>query len=96
MLLNRKEMAAVFWRRCAAPARSAISAAYMLQEMSKRDGVEHAVRDKMLENARFFEECAIGVFKQAAKSDRHLANKCLDCSLRLWTGKTLLDLAVKI
>lgn len=95
MLLNRKEMAAVFWRRCAAPARSAISAAYMLQEMSKRDGVEHAVRDKMLENARFFEECAIGVFKQAAKSDRHLANKCLDCSLRLWTGKTLLDLAVK-
>ena len=77
------------------PVRSAITAAYLLRTMAKKDGVEPSVKASMLDNADHFEEKAVGVMLVAQKSNRQLATVTLDCQLRLWTGMTLLDLAVK-
>ena len=77
------------------PVRSAITASYLLRQMAKRESVEPAVRSVMRENADLFEDLAIGVMQQAAKTNRQEAAVALDCQLRLWTGMTLLDLAVK-
>ena len=63
--------------------------------MAKREGVEPAVQQTMRDNADFFEDHAIGVMRTAAKTDRQESAVALDCQLRLWTGMTLLDLAVK-
>jgi len=95
VLLNRREMAEIFWERSTQPVRSAITAAYLLRRMAEQDGVEPAVQVTMRENADLFEDHAIGVLSTAAKSDRQEAALALDCQLRLWTGLTLLDLAVK-
>ena len=77
------------------PVRAAITAAHMLREMSKFDGIESSVKMSMQENALKFENLAIGVCKQAQQKDRQLATVFLECQLELWTGMTLLDLAVK-
>ena len=77
------------------PLRSAITATFLLRELAKHEGVEPAVKAQMLRNAEFFEKRAIGVQKMAQESDRRLATTVLGCQLRLWTGMTLLDLAVK-
>ena len=77
------------------PVRAAITAAHMLREMSKFDGIESSVKMSMQENALKFENLAIGVCKQAQQQDRQLATVFLECQLELWTGMTLLDLAVK-
>lgn len=86
-------MLRLFWR--SQPVRSAITASYLLRQMAQREGVEPAVRSTMRENADLFEDLAIGVMQQAAKISRQEAAVALDCQLRLWTGMTLLDLAVK-
>ena len=95
VLYNRMEMADIFWQRSPVPIMSAISAAYMLRQMAKSDGVEPASRILMLENAFIFEEKAVGVMKMAQKTDRAFATLALDCNLRLWMDMTLLDLSVQ-
>ena len=95
VLMNHRELAEIFWQRSVQPLRSAITATFLLRELAKREGVEPAVKAQMLRNAEFFEKRAIGVQKMAQESDRRLATTVLGCQLRLWTGMTLLDLAVK-
>jgi hypothetical protein len=98
VLYNRMEIAEVFWRRSPLPITSAISAAYLLREMAKRDGVEPAVRILMLENAYLFEKMAVGVMKAAQKGDRQFATLALDCVVNcrfLWMDTTILDLAMQ-
>lgn len=75
--------------------RSAITASYLLRQMAKRESVEPAVQQTMRENADLFEDHAIGVMLTAARTNRQESARALDCQLRLWTGMTLLDLAVK-
>ena len=88
-------MADVFWEHCDYPVRCAITAACLLREMAKKDFVEPAVKMSMLANATHFEEKAIGVMKHMQRVNRQGATMALDCQLRLYTGMTLLDLAVK-
>jgi len=98
VLYNRMEMAEVFWRRSPLPIISAISAAFLLREMAKSDGVEPADRTRMRENADLFEKMAVGVMKTAQKTDRQVATLLLDCvswCRFVWMEMTLLDLAVK-
>ena len=94
VLYNRMEMADFFWQRSPFPVVMAISAAYLLRQMAKQDGVEPAVKILMIENANLFEEKAVGVMKIAQKTDRQFATQALDCPNRLWMDVTLLDLAV--
>jgi hypothetical protein len=95
VLYNRIEMADFFWQRSPRPVVSAISAAYLLRQMAKRDGVEPAAQILMIENANLFEEKAVGVMKMAQKTDRQFATQALDCPNRLWMDMPLLDLAVE-
>ena len=44
VLLNRREMAEIFWERSPQPVLSAITAAYLLRQMAEQDGVEPAVQ----------------------------------------------------
>ena len=94
VLYNRIEMADFFWQRSPFPVVMAISAAYLLRQMAKQDGVEPAAKILMIENANLFEEKAVGVMKIAQKTDRQFATQALDCPNRLWMDVTLLDLAV--
>jgi len=71
---------------CTQPVRSAITAAYLLRQMSKRDGIEPGVQSAMKENANYFENLAIGVLSKALEINRSITVVALNCQLRLWTG----------
>jgi hypothetical protein len=94
-LYNRMEMAEVFWLRSKYPVAMAISAAYLLRELAKSDGLLPDARMLMLENASLFEKKAVGVMRIAQKADQQLATHILDLGFRLWMTKKLLDLAVQ-
>jgi hypothetical protein len=95
VLYNRMEMAEVFWLRSKYPVAMAISAAYLLRELAKSDGLLPDARMLMLENASLFEKKAVGVMNIAQKTDQQLATLILDLGLRLWMETKMLDLAVQ-
>ena len=95
VLYNRMEMAEVFLLRSKYPVAMAISAAYLLREMAKCEGLLPDARMLMLENASLFEKKAVGVMRIAQKADQQLATHILDLGFRLWKETRILDLAVQ-
>jgi hypothetical protein len=95
VLQNQRDLAFELWKHVEYPERSAICASYMLRKMAKDKNTEPMARDKMLENANFFEEKATLVLQAAEDDDRELAASSLDCDLLLWRGMSLMDVAVQ-
>jgi hypothetical protein len=95
VLYNRMEMAEVFWLRIKYPVAMAISAAYLLREMAKCEGLLPDARMLMLENAILFEKKAVGVMRIAQKTNQQHATLILDLGMRMWMETRLLDLAVQ-
>ena len=94
VLMNRKEMAELFWRHCIFPVRSAITAACLLRKMSAKIVVDPITSKSMLDNADYFEDLAIQVQKKALEQDQATATQSMDCPLIVWSNFSLLDLAM--
>jgi hypothetical protein len=95
VLQNKRDLAFEMWKHVTYPAQSAIFAAYMLRKMAKTKYAEPPEQDKMLANAKYFEEKAVLVLQAAEDDDRDLAAASIDCDLELWRGMSLMDVAVK-
>ena len=59
ILLNRCDLAELFWSKTVHPVRTAIAAAYLLRKVAKLHFLDHRTAEHLLENARHFE--GIGV-----------------------------------
>ena len=95
VLMNRLEMAVLFWKFCDFPVRCAITAACLLRKMATNDAVNPIVSETMKDHANYFENLAIAVQTQARKDDRYLATQALNVPLIIWRGMSLLDVTME-
>jgi hypothetical protein len=65
VLLNRREMAEIFYFKCEWPIRQGITGATLLRKLTEKPAVDPMIAEVMQENASYFESLATSIQLQA-------------------------------
>ena len=90
VLMDRRDMAIIFWEECNSPLRCALTAACVLRCLSKLSLLNPVERKLKLRSADFFENLGTAIQTQALKQDHDLAMKSMDIQLAFWRKMTIL------